>query len=178
MGEPGLGAGCEGGGDRGVVVRRGTGADADAIVGMMRSMLAMHAVMNAWRYATREDPGDAFRRAMRGDGERALLWLIAERARAGGGAEVGGYLMAELEAEDALLWMPASVVVHDVYVEASWRGAGVGRRLMDGAMAWARERGAGQVRLYTDAGNAAARACFGAMGFVETMREMSVRVGL
>ena len=165
------------GGDRGVVVRRGGVADADAIVGMMRSMLAMHAGMNPWRYATREAPERAYRRALEDPGERVFLWLIADRARPGGGAEACGYLLAEAEAEDALLWLPASVVVHDVYVGALWRGSGVGRRMMDEAMAWARERGAGQVRLYTDVGNAGARARFAAMGFVETMREMSVRVG-
>lgn len=156
-------------------IRRATSADAGAIVAMLGRFMAMHAAMNPWRYVTQEEPAVAFRRALSDPGERVLLWLIAERP--GPGGEAVGYLMAEEEAEDAMLWYPTTVVVHDVYVEESVRGGGVGRRLMDEALAWARQRGAEQVRLYTDEQNLAARARFAKLGFVQTMREMSLRLG-
>jgi GNAT superfamily N-acetyltransferase len=56
-------------------------------------------------------------------------------------------------------------LVEDVYVDAAVRGAGLGRALMEGAIARARERGARRMELDTNERNAAAVALYESLGF-------------
>ncbi|HEX6389902.1 MAG TPA: GNAT family N-acetyltransferase [Solirubrobacteraceae bacterium] len=57
-------------------------------------------------------------------------------------------------------------LVEDVYVEEDARGTGLGRALMDAAIARARERGARRMELDTNDGNAPAIALYESLGFV------------
>jgi GNAT superfamily N-acetyltransferase len=57
------------------------------------------------------------------------------------------------------------VYLHTLFVEPAFRGAGVARRLISRGLAWARRRGAQQIRLETAYGNRAARRLYEAFGF-------------
>jgi ribosomal protein S18 acetylase RimI-like enzyme len=58
-----------------------------------------------------------------------------------------------------------------VHVERPWRGQGLGRRLMEAAEAWARERGIGQITLNVSARNAPARGLYDSLGYeIESIR--------
>ncbi len=41
-------------------------------------------------------------------------------------------------------------ILHDLYVDETYRGAGVGKRLMNRAFLWAKENGAGRIDLLTE----------------------------
>lgn len=57
-------------------------------------------------------------------------------------------------------------LLEDLYVAEDARGQGLGRALVDGALARARERGARRMELDTHETNAAARALYESVGFV------------
>jgi GNAT superfamily N-acetyltransferase len=57
--------------------------------------------------------------------------------------------------------------LEDLFVEESARGSGLGRAMVDAAIARARERGCRRVELDVDADNAPARSLYEAMGFSE-----------
>jgi ribosomal protein S18 acetylase RimI-like enzyme len=60
--------------------------------------------------------------------------------------------------------------VDDVFVEPDYRNRGVGRALVEGVKAWAKERGADGISLQVAAANERARRFYEDLGF----REVSV----
>jgi ribosomal protein S18 acetylase RimI-like enzyme len=64
-------------------------------------------------------------------------------------------------------------VVHDIIVDPERREGGVGRKLLEAALAALAERGAPRVVLHTAAKNATAQRLFEAAGFRPTMIEMT-----
>jgi GNAT superfamily N-acetyltransferase len=91
--------------------------------------------------------------------------------RAEDGTPVGTATGAEYEAE------PAVAHVYAMWVASDARGAGVGRALLDSVEAWARDRGCGRLVLTVTETNAAARAFYGACGFIETGDRAALREG-
>jgi ribosomal protein S18 acetylase RimI-like enzyme len=87
-----------------------------------------------------------------------------------------GYVYAALE---PLSWKelrgPAGFI-HDVAVTEDARRLGVGKKLMQVAMEWLRDRGAPRVILWTAASNETAQALFRRLGFRETMMEMTLEL--
>jgi GNAT superfamily N-acetyltransferase len=103
---------------------------------------------------------------------RALSLLVAlppDRARvaiARAGDAVVGTASAQLvvsTGEGAL-----SAWIEDVFVEAGWRGRGVGRRLLADLLAWARAQGATRAQLLIDLDNAPAEAFYARLGWAST----------
>ena len=62
----------------------------------------------------------------------------------------------------------AALLVEDVVVDASLRGQGVGRRLMEGLGAWARQQGASRLQLLADRNNAPALEFYKRLGWQTT----------
>lgn len=153
-------------------IRAAGPGDWASIERLMDTLGRAHVERDPKRYLAVEACRGVYRDLVTGAGagdDRPLLWLVAEV-----GGRVVGYLLAEHVEIDVLVWSPEHVVVHDIIIDASARGSGAGRALMDGAIAWARARGVRQVRLYTDRDNAAARGAFTAMNFRHTMSEMTL----
>ena len=64
------------------------------------------------------------------------------------------------------IWFAApDCLLEDLFVDASARGAGLGRAMVDAVLEQARERGCRRVELDTDEDNAAALALYRAAGF-------------
>lgn len=57
-----------------------------------------------------------------------------------------------------------SVWIEDVFVNERYRGAGIGRALLEGVLAWAVERGASRAQLLADRDNSAAIAFYRRFG--------------
>jgi ribosomal protein S18 acetylase RimI-like enzyme len=76
-----------------------------------------------------------------------------------------GMTMSRLDREDATV-----AGLYGLWVAPSARRAGIGRRLVAAAAAWARERGARRMVLLVVASNADAVALYRQAGFVETER--------
>ncbi len=86
---------------------------------------------------------------------------------------VVGYAYAELEGYDYMSLRAPAGVLHDVIVDPGYRHRGIGRLLVEAALAYLKSRGAPRVVLSTAERNEAAQRLFASMGFRRTMIEMT-----
>ncbi|HVS31201.1 MAG TPA: GNAT family N-acetyltransferase [Thermoanaerobaculia bacterium] len=90
---------------------------------------------------------------------------------------ITGYVFAALEPMSWKELRGAAGFIHDVAVAEERRRSSVGRQLMEVAMAWLRLRGAPRVVLWSAAQNEGAHELFRALGFRDTMVEMTMELG-
>ena len=84
-----------------------------------------------------------------------------------------GYAFAAVEGYDYMALRGPAGVLHDIIVDPEHRGRGVGRLLLEAALAFFRSRGVPRVVLFTAEQNEAAQRLFASMGFRRTMIEMT-----
>ncbi|HKQ52111.1 MAG TPA: GNAT family N-acetyltransferase [Pyrinomonadaceae bacterium] len=84
-----------------------------------------------------------------------------------------GYAYAAIEGYDYMALRGPAGVLHDIIVDPSHRGRGVGRLLLDATLEFFRSRGVPRVVLSTAERNEAAQRLFAGMGFRRTMSEMT-----
>jgi ribosomal protein S18 acetylase RimI-like enzyme len=84
-----------------------------------------------------------------------------------------GYAYAALEGYDYMALRGPAGVIHDLVVDPTHRGQGVGRMLLDASIAELTSRGAPRVVLFTAEKNHAAQRLFARLGFRPTMIEMT-----
>jgi GNAT superfamily N-acetyltransferase len=104
------------------------------------------------------------------DDDEALV-LVAERD-----ARIIGYVYAGLEPMSWKELRGPAAFIHDVMIEEEAQGSGAGSALVDAAIAWARERGAARVMLWTAERNTKAQRLFERTGFRRTMIEMTKEI--
>ena len=97
--------------------------------------------------------------------------LAAERA-----SVIVGYAYARLEERDWNALLDAHGALHDIFVAESERRQGVARRLVDAVRERLQGKGAPRLVLHTASKNQAARAFFAALGFRETMIELTAEL--
>jgi GNAT superfamily N-acetyltransferase len=97
--------------------------------------------------------------------------LVAER-----NAAVLGYAFAAIEPLSWKELRDECGFLHDLLVTDEARGHGVGRQLLDAAIAWLRDRGMPRVVLGTAAANRPAQRLFEQRGFRATMIEMTLEL--
>ena len=92
-------------------------------------------------------------------------------------AEVGGHLAGTLQ----LSFLPHLVrlggeraQIEAVRVDASWRGSGIGRQLVEWAVGQARQRGCSLVQLTTDTARPDAHRFYASLGFVASHHGMKL----
>jgi len=100
--------------------------------------------------------------------EPNIVILVAERD-----GEVIGYTYAGVEGIDYMSLRGPAGVLYDIVVDPAHRGQGIGRMLLDAAMAALKARGAMQVVLSTAERNPVAQHLFDRAGFRRTMIEMT-----
>lgn len=89
------------------------------------------------------------------------------------GGQVIGYTYATVEGYDYKSLRGPAGVLQDVIVDPAHRGRGVGRQLLNAALAYLRSRGAARVVLATAERNRPARQLFASADFRPTMIEMT-----
>ena len=153
-----------------VVIRRATDADLKDIGRLGALLVRTHHAFDPLRFMSARGGAERGYASFIGSQltERDVVVLVAVREGA-----VLGYVYAGLEPRDWMALRDAAGVVHDVVVEPAERGSGVGRRLMEAAMAWLGEHGAPRVVLWTAERNEAAQRLFTSLGFRRTMAEMT-----
>lgn len=97
-----------------------------------------------------------------------VVVLVAAR-----GDDVVGYAYAGIEGADYMALRGPAGAIHDIVVDPAHRGAGVGRMLVDAALAALAALGAPRVVLMTAEPNGAAQRLFERAGFRRTMIEMT-----
>ncbi len=100
------------------------------------------------------------------------ILFVAERD-----SKVIGYVYGGIEGMDWMSLRGPAGVLHDLVVDPSQRGHGVGRMLLDAAITALEARGAPRSVLSTAARNGPAQRLFARAGFRQTMIEMTREAG-
>jgi ribosomal protein S18 acetylase RimI-like enzyme len=152
------------------IVRRATSADLPMIGRLGALLVEEHYDFDPRRFLAAR-PGTpegyaSFMGTQLEDPDKAVL--VADN-----NGELIGYAYAAVEGYDYMALRGPAGVLHDVIVDPKHRGRGVGRLLIDAALAFFRSRGVPRVMLQTAERNEAAQRLFASMGFRRTMIEMT-----
>lgn len=104
-------------------------------------------------------------------GSPETLILAAEAQGA-----IVGYAYARLEERDWDALLDGCGALHDIYVDESARRQGVARRLVEAVRGRLQQQGAPRLVLHAASKNHSARAFFAALGFRETMIELTLEL--
>jgi ribosomal protein S18 acetylase RimI-like enzyme len=157
-----------------VTIRRAEKRDLEAVGRLGAALIETHYAFDRQRFLAPQ-PGTA-------EGYAWFLETVIESDDAAvfvaeEGQRVIGYTYVALE---PLSWNelrgPAGFI-HDIVVDEPARRAGIGTKLMQTGVEWLRERGAPRIILWTAAPNAGAQKLFRALGFRDTMIEMTMEAG-
>jgi GNAT superfamily N-acetyltransferase len=156
-----------------LIIRRAEARDLPALGRLGASLMRLHYSFDSRRFLSPGDDPESGYAWFLGSQlkERDAIVLVAERD-----AAVVGYAFAALE---PLSWKDLrdeAGFLHDLVVTDDARGAGIGTRLLDAAIAWLREQGMPRVVLGTAAQNEPARRLFEHRGFRQTMIEMTLEI--
>jgi GNAT superfamily N-acetyltransferase len=160
--------------DDDVIIRRATPADEEALGRYGGALMRQHHAFDPERFITVDNPEKGYGRFLVSqlDDDDDMIVLVAEKD-----GVVVGYLYGGLEPMSWKELRAACGYLHDVYVDDSVRGHGVGDRLMREGFTWLVSRGAPRVVMVRAAGNAAAARLAARLGFRETMVELTCEAG-
>jgi ribosomal protein S18 acetylase RimI-like enzyme len=154
----------------GIIIRRATHADRDALGQLGAALMHAHFAFDATRFLApgeNAESGYAFFLTSQLDSDDSLV-MVAERA-----AAIVGYVFAGIEPMSWKELRGPAGFIHDLLVVEDARGAGMGERLLEAAVAWLTEHGVPRVMLWTAAPNEGAQRLFERHGFRRTMIEMT-----
>lgn len=150
-------------------IRRAEARDADAVTEMWSELAAEHAGYDAQRWAWADDARERWREwfctSVGLDNAVVLVAVDADHRPV-------GYLLAQVTDQPPVLAIRKKASIYDLAVRAPYRRRGLGRRLMEAAMAAAKVKGAGQVSLLVAAGNTGATAFYRKLGLRLTAHEL------
>lgn len=160
-----------------IAIRRATTGDRDALGRLGASLVRVHHHFDAGRFiAPGDHPEETYLRFLEAQmADASTLVLVAERMTPGA-PEIVGYVYAAVEPASFKELRERAGFIHDLLVSDEARSGGVGRRLIEAAVAWLREQGVPRVLLWAAAENPRARKLFEAHGFRPTMIEMTREV--
>jgi ribosomal protein S18 acetylase RimI-like enzyme len=146
-----------------------TRADLPHIAALAGQLVRQHYEFDAKRFLLVENPeaGYAwwFEKELRNP--RAMI----SSAKLDG--KIVGYAYARLEERDWNALLDEHGALHDILVDPAARGRGIGRQLLLAVLAELKRRGASRVVLHTATQNVSAHRLFAAVGFRQTMLEMT-----
>ncbi|HUF24754.1 MAG TPA: GNAT family N-acetyltransferase [Vicinamibacterales bacterium] len=164
--------------ERPLTIRRAAPGDLVALGRLGAALMRIHRAFDERRFMPPgAHPEDAYARFLEVQlADPSMLILVAERAHHGRASDILGYVYAGIEPASFKELRERAGYIHDLLIADDARGAGVGARLLEAAIAWLREQGMPRVLLWTAAQNAGARRLFEAHGFKATMVEMTREV--
>jgi ribosomal protein S18 acetylase RimI-like enzyme len=152
-----------------VVFRRAEARDVPEMARLAGQLVRMHHAADPSRFFLVDEVEKGY-----------AWWFGREIARAAGVAIVAsqadhvvGYAYGTLEERDWNMLLDEHGALHDVFVDQAFRGRGVGRRLVEEAVAALQRLGAPRVVLSTMFSNEQAQRLFRRCGFRPTMIEMT-----
>jgi ribosomal protein S18 acetylase RimI-like enzyme len=153
------------------IIRAMTPPDLPAVGTLAGKLVRMHYELDPQRFLHLPNPEAGYAHYLAGElkSDRVVL-LVAERAA---DRAVVGYAYGRTEARDYNALLDACGKLHDVYVDDSMRGQGLGEKLVSEVLRRLTEQGAPRVVLMTAVQNEAAQRLFKRLGFRTTMLEMT-----
>jgi ribosomal protein S18 acetylase RimI-like enzyme len=152
-----------------VTVRPAEARDLPAIAELAGKLVRQHFAFDAQRFMLIPNVEAGYARFFNGQlASPETLILSAELDGA-----VVGYAYARLEPKDWNNLLDAHGALHDIFVAESARRQGVARRLVEAVREQLKAKGAPRMVLHTASKNHSARAFFAALGFRETMLELT-----
>jgi ribosomal protein S18 acetylase RimI-like enzyme len=152
-----------------LLIRRAEPGDLAGIAHLAGELVRMHHAVNPDRFVLPDDVEKGY-----------AWWLGKETAReqavvlaALQGSALVGYAYGALEGRDWNMLLDDHGAIHDIFVDASARRAGVGRALLQEMIARLEHLGAKRIVLSTMVDNDRAQRLFRACGFLPTMLEMT-----
>ncbi len=146
-----------------------TPADLPAVGILAGRLVRAHHAYDAQRFLEPVDPERGYERWFSTQiGLADTILLVAAN-----GAEVAGYVYARMEPRSYNELLDACTKLHDIYVDESARGRGVGEALLRETFRRAKAKGAPRVVLLTASQNEVAQRLFARVGFRTTMLEMT-----
>jgi ribosomal protein S18 acetylase RimI-like enzyme len=155
-------------------IRPATAQDAAAMGRLGAALVALHHSLDPARFmAATSGTATGYAAFLAEElNRKPVVMLVAEAAGA-----VVGYAYAEVQGTDYMTLRGPAGVLHDLVVDEAQRGQGVGRQLLQAAIAELARRGSPRLVLSTADRNTAARAFFAAAAFRPTMIEMTLDLG-
>jgi ribosomal protein S18 acetylase RimI-like enzyme len=151
------------------VVRPITQADLPAVGKLAGRLVRLHHDFDPKRFLHLENPEAGYARYFASELENADVVLLCASLD----GVVVGYAYARMEPRSYNELLDACGKLHDVFVDDSARGRGVGEALVREAIARLEAKGAPRVLLLTAVQNESAQRLFGRLGFRTTMLEMT-----
>lgn len=151
-------------------VRAMTKSDLPAAAQLAGKLVRMHHDFDPQRFLHLDNPEAGYARYFGGELKSdEVVLLVAE----GTGGAIVGYAYGRLEPRSYNELRDACGALHDVYVDESARGHGVGEQLVVETVRRLTEKGAPRVLLLTAVQNESAQRLFKKLGFRTTMLEMT-----
>lgn len=149
-------------------IRRAVAADLPVLTQLGAQLFRQHYGYDAKRFFIAEPLVDQHAQFFAEQlNDAAVVMLVAEKD-----AQVVGYAFVRLEPESFVDAIAVSAWLHDIYLDATARGAKLGLRLLQAAIEAARELGSANLMLSVSPHNTVAQRLFQQQGFRPTMLEM------
>lgn len=148
-------------------IRPATTHDLDAIVARWHELMAAHRALDATLYATAEHAPGTYRAFVRRHlGKTSSIVFVAEQDGA-----VVGYLLGGTGQRSPIYTISAVGMIFDLVVAPAARRAGIGRALVDAALAWFDGRGLEHVQVNFSTVNPSAAEFWPRLGFTPFLCE-------
>ncbi|HTA92944.1 MAG TPA: GNAT family N-acetyltransferase [Polyangiaceae bacterium] len=152
-----------------VIIRAAEARDLPEIAKLAGQLVRLHHELDAPRFMLIPNVEVGYARFFAGQlASPETIILAAERE-----GEVVGYAYARLEERDWNALLDAHGALHDIFVTEAARRQGVARRLVEAVRERLQGKGAQRLVLHTASKNHSAREFFAALGFRETMIELT-----
>jgi len=157
-----------------ITVRPATLDDVQQVLPMVEKISNLHRKWDADRFTIKPDVGTLYAQWLpqRVDDSQSVFLVAQREDGVTGTGAIVGYLIATVEEELPIYWLPECGYIHDIWVEPEYRHEGAARQMVLLAVERFTQLGVKQVRLETAAVNDTGRALFAACGFRPATIEM------
>jgi ribosomal protein S18 acetylase RimI-like enzyme len=155
-----------------IIVRAATPRDLTEIGELAGELVRQHHGFDAARFMLIPNVEVGYARFFAGELSNSEAIILA----AEDDGKIVGYAYARLEGRDWNALLDAHAALHDIFVAPDARRKGVARRLLAAVRERAQGKGAPRLVLHTASKNQSAREFFAALGFRETMIELTAEL--
>lgn len=160
--------------DETFTIRLMTKDDLSAVATLAAKLVRMHHELDPRRFFDLPNAEAGYARYFEGElANDGVVLIVGQRSLGEGSGTIVGYAYGRLEPRSYNELLDPHGRLHDVYVEESARGSGLGEGLVNEVVSRLTAKGAPRVLAHTAIQNEAAQHVFKKLGFRTTMIEMT-----